>query len=218
MSATTRTSQKKENKMTSTTSKKAVSSTKNSAVIVSAPKIANAWISACKASDSAESKIADSILSLVSELVASNLSIKDKQKVIKATGKTSGVLLISHVEGLPTWKNLRDAHADFKALPLDKQLSRATAAYKMLGAGNAEQLGSWDAVAKATKAEKAVRNSKASAPKADKAPKAKATPAETLKSILAFMSALDFEAITETEADLVTEIYTVIEAKTLQLA
>jgi hypothetical protein len=201
-----------------TTSKKAASSTKNSAVIVSAPKIANAWINACKASDTAEGKIADSILSLVSELVASDLSIKDKQKVIKATGKTSGVLLISHVEGLPTWKNLRETHADFKAMPLDKQLARATAAYKMLGAGNAEKLGSWEAIAKATKAEKALRNSKASAPKADKPAKAKATPADTLKSILAFVEALDFQAITEAEADLVTEIYTVIEAKTLQLA
>jgi hypothetical protein len=199
--------------MTSTTSKKTVSSTKNSAVIVSAPKIANAWISACKASDTAEGKIADSILSLVSELVASNLSIKDKQKVIKATGKTSGVLLISHVEGLPTWKNLRDAHADFKALPLDKQLSRATAAYKMLGAGNAEQLGSWDAVAKATKAEKAVRNSKASAPKADKPAKPAKSDADTLKAMLAYFVALDLATLKDADLDLIAEIHATIENK-----
>jgi hypothetical protein len=197
-----------------TTSKKAVQSTKNSAVIVSAPKIADAWVKACKASDTAEGKIADSILSLVTELVASDLSIKDKQKVIKATGKTSGILLISHVEGLPTWKNLRETHAEFRAMPLDKQLARATAAYKMLGAGNAEQLGSWDAIDKATKAEKALRNSKASTPKEEKSPvKEKASDSKTLRQILAYVTALDLSTLADSDLDLIAEIHATIENK-----
>jgi hypothetical protein len=190
--------------------------TTNNSTTVTAPKIASAWSKVCSSTIKAEDTISVSALILVDELRASQLSIKDIQKVIKDTNKTSSVLLISHIEGLTTWADLRAKHADFRALPLDKQFSRATAAYKMLGAGNAQQLATWDAIDKATKAEKALRNSKASTPKEDKPAKEAKTPkthADTLKSILAYFTALDLAQMTDDDLDLIAEIHATIENK-----
>jgi hypothetical protein len=155
-------------------------------------------------------------LDLAKEMKKSQLSIRDIQKAIKQTGLESPFVKVSHVEGLPSMLALQKVEG-FSALPLAKQLSTATACYKLLGAGIGEQMQNLDALEKEIARERKEKNDKKSEPKEDKPSKAKATPADTLKSILAFIQALDFQAISETEADSVTEIYTVIEAKTLQL-
>lgn len=184
-------------------------------VTISAPKIENAWANLVTISNAGEAQAIKACLSLAKEMGNSQLSIRDITKAIKQTGLESPFVKVSHVEGLPTMLQMQKV-AGFSALPLSKQLSTAVASYKLLGAGNGEQLGSLEAIEKANAgARKAKVSAKAEAPKATKP---KATQSDTLKSILAFVSALDFAGITEAEADIVTEIYTVIEAKTLQLA
>jgi LysM repeat protein len=200
-----------------TTAKKAASSTNNSTVTISAPKIEKAWSDLVVQTTTSEQGAIRACLVLAKEMKSSQLSIRDIQKAIKGTGLESPFVKVSHVEGLPTMLSLQKV-AGFSDLPLAKQLSTATASYKLLGAGIGEAMPSLEALEKEIARERKEKNSKKSEPKEDKPSKAKATPTDTLKSILAFIEALDFEAITETEADLVTEIYTVIEAKTLQLA
>jgi hypothetical protein len=188
--------------------------TTNNSTTITAPKIASAWNKVCSSTIKAEDTISVSALILAGELRTTGLSIADIQKVIKDTNKTSSVLLISHIEGLTTWADLRAKHADFRALPLDKQFARATAAYKMLGAGNAQKLATWEAIDKATKAEKALRNSKASTPKEEKSPvKEKATDSKTLRQILAYVTALDLSTLADSDLDLIAEIHATIENK-----
>lgn len=198
-----------------TTTKKAVSSTNNSAV--SSPAIEKAWSNLVVQTTTSEQGAIRACLDLAKEMKKSTLSIREIQKAIKQTGLESPFVKVSHVEGLPTMLALQKV-AGFDSLPLAKQLSTSTASYKLLGAGIGEQMPNLEALETEISRERKAKNDKASEPKEPKPSKAKATPADTLKSILAFIEALDFEAITETEADLVTEIYTVIEAKTLQLA
>jgi len=200
-----------------TTAKKAASSTNNSTVTISAPKIEKAWSDLVVQTTTSEQGAIRACLDLAREMKKSQLSIRDIQKAIKQTGLESPFVKVSHVEGLPSMLALQKVEG-FSALPLAKQLSTSTASYKLLGAGIGEQMPNLDALEKEIARERKEKNNKKSEPKADKPSKAKATPADTLKSILAFIEALDFEAITEAEADIVTEIYTVIEAKTLQLA
>jgi LysM repeat protein len=200
-----------------TTAKKAASSTNNSTVTISAPKIEKAWSDLVVQTTTSEQGAIRACLDLAREMKKSQLSIRDIQKAIKQTGLESPFVKVSHVEGLPSMLALQKVEG-FSALPLAKQLSTATASYKLLGAGIGEQMPSLEALETEIARERKEKNSKKSEPKADKPSKAKATPADTLKSILAFIEALDFQAITEAEADIVTEIYTVIEAKTLQLA
>jgi hypothetical protein len=200
-----------------TTAKKAASSTNNSTVTISAPKIEKAWSDLVVQTTTSEQGAIRACLDLAREMKKSQLSIRDIQKAIKQTGLESPFVKVSHVEGLPSMLALQKVEG-FSALPLAKQLSTSTASYKLLGAGIGEQMPNLDALEKEIARERKEKNDKKSEPKADKPSKAKATPADTLKSILAFIEALDFEAITEAEADIVTEIYTVIEAKTLQLA
>ena len=200
---------------TATTAKKAVQSTKNSPV--SSPAIEKAWSNLVVQTTTSEQGAIRACLDLAKEMKKSTLSIRDIQKAIKQTGLESPFVKVSHVEGLPTMLSLQKV-AGFSALPLAKQLSTSTASYKLLGAGIGEQMPSLEALETEIARERKEKNNKASEPKEDKPSKAKATTADTLKSILTFIQALDFEAISETDADLVTEIYTVIEAKTLQLA
>lgn len=203
--------------MTSTTSKKAVQDTNNSAVTISAPKIEKAWSDLVVQTTTSEQGAIRACLDLAREMKKSQLSIRDIQKAIKQTGLESPFVKVSHVEGLPSMLALQKV-AGFSALPLAKQLSTATASYKLLGAGIGEQMPSLEALETEISRERKAKNDKASEPKESKPAKAKATTADTLKSVLAFVSALDFASVTEVEADIITEIYTVIEAKTLQLA
>jgi hypothetical protein len=200
-----------------TTSKKAVQGTNNSAVTITAPKIEKAWSDLVVQTTTSEQGAIRACLVLAKEMKASQLSIRDIQKAIKGTGLESPFVKVSHVEGLPSMLALQKV-AGFSALPLAKQLSTATASYKLLGAGIGEQMPSLEALETEIARERKEKNNKQSEPKEDKPAKAPKTNADTLRQVLAFIEALDFEAITETEADIVTEIYTVIEAKTLQLA
>ena len=128
----------------SKTSKKA-----KQAVTISAPKIVTAWSKVCATSGKAENEIVAAIENLSAVLVLeSGLSVADMKKVVKDTGKESSFIKVSHVPALQTWSKLRSLHADFKALPIAKQLSTAMASYDLLGAGNGEQIATLDALQK----------------------------------------------------------------------
>jgi hypothetical protein len=187
-----------------TTSKKAVHSTNNSA-------IAKAWSELVVISTTGEQEAIRACLNLAKQMKASSITVRETMKVIKDTGLESPFVKVSHVEGLPTMLSMQKV-AGFSALPLSKQLSTATASYKLLGAGNGEQLSSVEAIEKATAGARKAKSEKAGAPKA---PKAKATQADTLASILAFITALDFSTIEEgsKEETLIVEIQATLEGK-----
>ena len=196
-----------------TTSKKAVQSTKNSTVTISAPKIEKAWSDLVVISTTGEQEAIRAVLNLGKEMKASALSIRDIQKAIKQTGLESPFVKVSHVEGIPTMCAMQKV-AGFAQLSLAKQLSTAVAAYKLQGAGIGEQLPSVEAVEKANASARKAKSQKASTPKA---PKADATQADTLASILAYITALDFSTIKEgsQEETLIVEIQATLEGKML---
>jgi hypothetical protein len=96
--------------------------------------------------------------------------------------------------------------AYFSALPLAKQLSTATASYKLLGAGVGEQMPTLEALEKEIARERKAKNDKKAEPKSAKEAKSPKTNADTLKSILAYFTALDVSTLNESEADLIAEI------------
>jgi hypothetical protein len=195
-----------------TTSKKAVSSTNNSAVTISAPKIEKAWSDLVVQTTTSEQGAIRASLELAREMKKSQLSIRDIQKAIKQTGLESPFVKVSHVEGLPTMLALHQNVAGFAGLSLAKQLSTATASYKLLGAGLGEQMPSLEALEKEIARERKEKNDKKATPKEGKK---KATPADTLASILAFITALDFSTIEEgsKEETLIVEIQATLEGK-----
>ena len=208
--------QNREIKMTSTTSKKAVSSTNNSAVTISAPKIENAWSALVVQTTTSEQGAIRACLELAREMKKSQLSIRDIQKVIKQTGLESPFVKVSHVEGLPTMLALHQNVAGFAGLPLSKQLSTATASYKLLGAGIGEQMPSLDALDAEITRERANKNNKQNTPKdetSDKPAKPAKTDKDTLKSMLAYLVALDLSTLKDAELDLIAEIHATIENK-----
>ena len=191
--------------MATTTSKKAVSSTNNSAVTISAPKIEKAWSDLVIQTTTSEQGAIRACLDLARVMKSSQLSIRDIQKAIKATGLESPFVKVSHVEGLPTMLAMQKV-AGFSDLPLAKQLSTATASYKLLGTGIGEQMPNLDALETEIARERKEKNNKKSEPKEEKAPKAPKSNADTLKSILAYFTALNVSTLNEAEQDLVAEI------------
>jgi hypothetical protein len=193
--------------MTSTTKgKKSVQGTNNSAVTISAPKIESAWTKIVEVSTNGEKATFQEILNLGKEMKSSQLSIRDIQKAIKATGLESPFVKVSHVEGIPTLVAMQKV-SGFSALSLAKQLSTAVASYKLLGAGIGEQLPSLEAIEKANAQARKAKHEKAKedTPKesSKKEPKSNA---DTLKSILAYITALDMGSLTEIEEALIAEI------------
>ena len=187
-------------------------------VKITAPKIASAWAKVCATSAKSETEIIASIENLSAVMVLeSGLSVRDVKKVVSDTGKESAFIRVSHVSALPTWSKLRAKHADFKALPLSKQLSTAMASYDILGAGKGEQISTLDALTKEIATIRKAKQTKTDTPKSEtpKSGKAKKTVRETLESILAFANSLDAESITEEDFDLLLEIAGVLEQKTL---
>lgn len=185
-------------------------------VTIKAPKLATAWANVCTTSSKSENEIIKSIENLSATMVLeSRLSVRDIQKFIKDTGKTSAFVSTSHVPALPTWSKLRAKFADFKALPLAKQLSTASASYDLLGAGKGEQYPTLDALKTEIATVRKAKNSKTKEPKSAKTPKAKKTVRETLEDILAFANSLDAESIGEEDFDLLLEIAGVLEQKTM---
>jgi hypothetical protein len=193
--------------MTSTTtSKKAVQNTNNSAVTISAPKIESAWSRIVEVSTNGEKATFQEILNLGKEMKSSQLSIRDIQKAIKQTGLESPFVKVSHVEGIPTLVSMQKV-AGFSALPLAKQLSTAVASYKLLGAGIGEQLPSLEAIEKANAQARKAKHEKAQeGTQKESSKKAPKSNADTLKSILAYFTALNPSTLDEAEQNLVAEI------------
>lgn len=192
--------------------------TQKNVVVIKAPKLATAWNNVCTTSAKSESEIIKSVENLSATMVLeSRLSVRDIQKFIKATGKVSAFVSTSHVPALPTWSKLRALHADFRALPLAKQLSTASASYDLLGAGKGEQIKTLEALVKEIARERKEKNAKSNEPKEPKSAKGKAkkTVRETLEDILAFANSLDAESIGEEDFDLLLEIAGVLEQKTM---
>ena len=183
-----------------------------STVVIKAPKLMSAWVSVCTTSSKSESEIIKAIENLSATMVLeSRLSVSDQKRFIKGledAGKVSSFIKSSHAPALPTWSKLRALHADFRALPIAKQLSTAAASYDLLGAGKGEQHKSVDALTtEIATVRKAKSANKASSPKAAKAPK------NTLADILAYFTALDFSALNEAQQDTIAEINAILEDK-----
>ena len=178
-----------------TTSKKAKPDTNNSA-------IAKAWSEIVVISTTGEQEAIRACLNLAKQMKTSSITVRETMKVIKDTGLESPFVKVSHVEGLPTMLSLQKV-AGFAGLSLAKQLSTATASYKLLGAGIGEQMPNLEALETEIARERKAKNDKKAEPKSAKSPK---TNADTLKSILAYFSALDTSTLNEAETGLIAEI------------
>ena len=186
---------------------------------LTAPKIKTAWVKVCDTSTKSENEIVKAIENLSAVMVLeSRLSVADQKRFIKGledSGDKSSFVKSSHAPALPTWSKLRALHADFKALPIAKQLSTASASYDLLGAGNGEQIKTLDALQKEIATIRKAKNDKSATPKTDKPAKEPKSVRETLQNILAFANSLDAESIGEEDFDLLLEIAGVLEQKTL---
>jgi hypothetical protein len=140
--------------------------------------------------------------------------VNDQKRFIKGledSGKVSSFVKSSHAPALPTWSKLRSLHAEFRALPIAKQLSTASASYDLLGAGKGEQIKTLDALQKEIATIRKAKNDKSNkTPKSEKSPKA---PKDTLAEILAYFTALNFEELSENQLDQIAEIHAAIESK-----
>lgn len=185
---------------------------------LSAPKIKSAWIKVCDTSIKSENEIVKAIENLSSVMVLeSRLSVADQKRFIKGLegeGAVSSFVKSSHAPALPTWSKLRALHPDFCSLPIAKQLSTASASYDLLGAGKGEQIKTLDALTTEISRERKEKATKAKASNGE-TPKAKApkSNADTLKSILAYITALDMAELTEIEEGYIAEIESTISYK-----
>lgn len=197
-------------KMTSAKSTKKATS----AVTIKAPKLTSAWVSVCATSAKSENEIVKAIENLSAVMVLeSRLSVTEQKKFIKGledSGKVSSFVKSSQAPALPTWSKLRALHADFRALPIAKQLSTATASYNLLGSGKGEQIKTLDALVTEIARERKSKNEKSATPKSDKPAKA---PKNTLADILTFFNALDLDTLSESQLDTIAEIHATIESK-----
>lgn len=184
-------------------------------VTIKAPKVTSAWVSVCKVSSSSEALVIKSIEALHLTLTTeSRLSIADKRKYIKnleVAGNKSPYISSSHMPALPTWMALRATHEGFKALPLHKQLSTASASYDLLGSGNGEQIKTLEGLTKEIASVRKNKQTKAKAsPSKAKAPKSLK---DALASVYALISALNPADIDDTHIDQMNDIMAVFEQK-----
>jgi len=197
---------------------KATTSAKAVKPALSAPKIKSAWVKVCDTSIKSENEIVKAIENLSAVMVLeSRLSVADQKRFIKGLegeGNVSSFVKSSHAPALPTWSKLRALHPDFCALPIAKQLSTASASYDLLGAGNGEQIKSLDALQKEISTMRKAKAEKAKGETSkDKPAKAPKSNEETLKSILAYITALDMASLTEIEEGYIAEIESTISYK-----
>ena len=192
---------------------------KSAPVSIKAPKITSAWLKVVATSNAGEAKTIEAIENLSSAMVLeSRLSVRDIKKVITDSKKSCGMISVSHVEALPTWSKFRALYADFKALPLAKQLSTASASYSLLGAGKGEQFKNLEVLTKEIATVRKAKQSKAkegATPKASTPAKAKASNLDAIKAFTALVSSLDFTNLTDAEAEAFAMLQTVIEDKAL---
>lgn len=202
----------------------ATKSKKVAPVVIKAPKITSAWNAVCTTSKKSETEIVKAIENLSAVMVLeSRLTVADQKKFIKnleESGKTSSFIKSSHIPALPTWSKLRTLHADFKELPVDKQLSTAMASYDILGVGKGETFKTLAILQKEIATIRKAKNDKrkeSSSVKTDsKKESKKATQLDTLKSILAFYTQLDMTTLTDEEIEVFAEIEMTIESKQIE--
>jgi hypothetical protein len=189
--------------------------TAKTAVVIKAPKLVSAWNEVCSTSAKSENEIVKAIENLSATMkLESRLTVAEQKKFIKGLedgGKVSSFIKSSHAPALLTWSKLRTLHADFRALPIAKQLSTASASYDLLGAGNGEQIKTLEALTKEIATVRKAKNDKsAKTPKNEKSAK---VAKDTLADILAYFTALDFASLSETQQDQIAEIHAVLEGK-----
>ena len=189
--------------------------TAKTAVVIKAPKLVSAWNEVCSTSAKSENEIVKAIENLSATMkLESRLTVAEQKKFIKGLedgGKVSSFIKSSHAPALLTWSKLRTLHADFRALPIAKQLSTASASYDLLGAGNGEQIKTLDALTKEIATVRKAKNDKsAKTPKGEKSAK---VAKDTLADVLAYFTALDFASLSETQQDQIAEIHAVLEGK-----
>jgi hypothetical protein len=181
-------------------------------VVITAPKLTSAWVSACNTTNKTDIEIDGAIVILAKAVKESALSFADAKKVIRESGSTSTIILESHIEGLTTWLVMRN-DPKFKALAISAQLSQATASYKLLGKDLAQSGKAFEVIKKATADARKVKVAKAKeSPKAS-APKAKATNIEVITEMINYIIGLDFTKLSVMEIDLVAELGFTIESK-----
>lgn len=204
-------------------------STTASKVAISSPKVSNAWSDIVTVSSVADIEIGKaqgvlsatvqaqldivtaSILNLAKVMTKeSGLSVRDVVKVIKEQGGESSFIKVSHVQALPTFARMRSTVEGFKALPLAKQLSTATASVELLGTGNGETL-TIDALNSEIARERKAKNAKRSTPKDE--PKAKADLTATLKAVYVMVSSLKEDEIKDSHIEQFNDIMAVFESK-----
>jgi hypothetical protein len=189
-----------------------------SAVVIKAPKIVTAWNHVCTTSTKSENEIVKAIENLSATLtLESRLSVSEQKKFIKGledSGSTSSFVKSSQAPALATWSKLRALHAEFRALPIAKQLSTATASYNLLGSGKGEQIKTLEGLNKeiATLRKAKHEKAKGAKPSSPKSSKAK-TPTDTLASIRDFFTALDVSTLSEDEKDIISEIDAIVSEK-----
>ena len=171
--------------------KKAVSSTKNSPVVITSTIITTSWNKVVADTLKGEELGLKAILALGASMEKSALSVRDIQAVIKSSEKESPVVKISHVEGIPTLVHLM-TFPEFQALPLSKKLSKATNAYKVMGSEKSKSVQSWAVVESEIKLGNAEKNS--ASPKSEKeskSPKAKKSDLEIVQKFSDYVLSLD---------------------------
>jgi len=176
---------------------------------VTSPELISAWSKVVSTTGKADADCIASVLELAKVRKASTLTRAEVKAAIKATGKESKLVTIGQIDGLVTMLELQK-FAEFAALPLKNQLSEANAAYKFCGAGNAEQMPTYDAVKAEVKTMRKAKNSKTPKAKTPKESKAKATDAELLAEMVLFISGLE---VTDAIGDLLAELDATVNAK-----
>ena len=193
-------------------SKMTKAKTTKAVVVITAPKLTSAWVSVCNTTTKTDIEIDAAIVVLATAVKESALSFADAKKVVRESGKTSTIVLESHIEGLTTWLTMRKDKA-FKALSISAQLAQATASYKLLGKELAQSGKSFEVLKKATADARKVKAGKAKeSPKAT-APKAKASNGQTLREIVGYLSALDLATLTDAEHDTFAELCVLVDSK-----
>lgn len=192
-------------------------------VVIKAPKITAAWSAVCVTSAKSEKEIVAAIENLSAVMILeSRLTVADRKKFIKnleESGKVSSFVKSSHVPALTTWSKLRSLHADFRALPVTRQLSTAMASYDILGAGKGESYKNLDTLLKEISTMRKAKNDKrkeASSVQTDSKKSKKSEGASNLDAIKAFtalIDSLDFTAFTPAEDEAIAMLQMAIENK-----
>ena len=196
------------------------SATPSTAVVTAIPAVNTAWRVLCKKSAQAETINVNALKVIAVVIKNQKGSATAVSASIQATGETAKIkaLTFATVKCLPTWFELQAKHADFRALPLDKQITMANKAYNLLGKGNAEIIAEYPDLVKsldnaqAEKTRKAKASAKAGKADTGKDVKKSADLTATLNAILLMVLALE-EVPTDEHVAQFNEISAAFESK-----